>query len=591
LSTAALASAASVCECRNYCVAEAYCRRLSAVEAMYENLRDALDGLRERISLPEATERLVQTELTDRLEQFRAELEEKLKHLTPSNFRTDEQNRDIAAPLDAAKQECAADLAVDNLSEKITSVYLILRTEVMQEVGQLRSFVESETRSLRGQLEVESAKVQRNVISLEATISQCIGEVMQDFAKLEETGITHEREVSELRSQLEVVVCTCDERLSKEESRQAEESAAFMSTLREQVSARYSEEKGLSDRVENLEKALLQAKTMSSNMLDAKGSLRAELRQVMDAFREDLDCLNRAMDANSRRNEKEFGDLAESKDPEGCSRPHDVAGVHRRLLDPEAAYTAESKRLRQFEQHRSNVEQGLSEEMLATLNSQVALVTQRADLSQKQYTVVQERISNLTDFVVNLCTAKERIAGGVGKSSDPASAPAVAVKQQHQQRQQQQEQRQTSRLETESMRSGLKSNSVPPVGMTTVSSLPSFVNQPRSAQSLERQVPQERRTGKAGEMQDEVSDEIRAEQARQVMLAEEWVAATEAAFSADLNSVRDTVACTLMSRTSALESMMTQHMGSSKNNVARGQLRASSCPSQSVQLRHSSRTT
>jgi len=61
LSTAALASAASVCECRNYCVAEAYCRRLSAVEAMYENLRDALDGLRERISLPEATERLVQT--------------------------------------------------------------------------------------------------------------------------------------------------------------------------------------------------------------------------------------------------------------------------------------------------------------------------------------------------------------------------------------------------------------------------------------------------------------------------------------------------------------------------------------------------
>merc|ERR1740123_1573443 len=107
----------------------------------------------------------------------------------------------------------------------------------MQEVGQLRSFIESEVRSLRIQFELESAKLEQNVITLygvEATnngLSQHMGAISQDFTKLQEKGMTHEKEVNELRSCLEVVVreCDelreCDEHFSKQQSCQAEESA------------------------------------------------------------------------------------------------------------------------------------------------------------------------------------------------------------------------------------------------------------------------------------------------------------------------------------------------------------------------------
>jgi len=497
LSTAAVASAASACESRTDYDTAAYCGRLSALEARCKDLRDSLDGLQETISFPEATERLVQTALTDRLEQFHAELEEKLKHLTPSNFGIEELNRDLASPLAAAKQKSSIDLGADNVSTTVTSVYVMLRTEVMQEVAQLRSFIERELRSLRSQFEMESAKVEQTAITLcgmEATnnrLSQRMGEMSLDFTKLQETGITHEREVSKLRSCLEVVVRERDEHFSKEQGCQAEESAAFMSTLLGQVSTTCANEKGLSERVQSLENACKQVMALPSVVLEAA-----------------------------------------------------------------------------------------------------------QELSQKQSTIVQEQVSILTDLVACACTAREPVATGVGQSGNqqqqPLRHPAAA-------KQQQQERRQTPR--SEMMRGGLGSNSVPPVNVTAVSSSHSFVNQPRSAQvgadltrdmmwrssptssfgvspatpvpsswpSVEGQVLQGSRLEEAVARLDELSDEMRAEQARQVMLAEKWVASTEAAFSADLNSVRDTVACTLLSRLSSLESIMTRHTGSNTSIVARRQ--------------------
>merc|ERR1712241_808107 len=51
--------------------------------------------------------------------------------------------------------------------------------------------------------------------------------------------------------------------------------------------------------------------------------------------------------------------------------------------------------------------------------------------------------------------------------------------------------------------------------------------------------------------------------------AEKSVAATEAAFRADVNSVRELVVGSLVKRLSALESAMTRQVGSSTSNVAR----------------------
>jgi len=189
-------------------------------------------------------------------------------------------------------------------------------------VGQLRSFIESEVQSLRSQFEKESAKVEQNFTALckcEATntgLSQQVAEVRRDFAKLQEMGITCDSGVNELRSRLEVVVRECDEHISKEQSRKAEGSAAFMNSLKlKQVLAR-SEDNGLSDRVQSLEHACQQAIAMPSVVLEATESLQTELRQVVDPLREDVECLKRAMGASSHRNGKEFGDVTESKDRE-----------------------------------------------------------------------------------------------------------------------------------------------------------------------------------------------------------------------------------------------------------------------------------
>jgi len=69
-----------------------------------------------------------------------------------------ERNRDVTAPLDA-KVESSTAPGVDSVSGTATPDYMILRTEVAQEVGRLRSFIESTVRSLCSQFETESARV------------------------------------------------------------------------------------------------------------------------------------------------------------------------------------------------------------------------------------------------------------------------------------------------------------------------------------------------------------------------------------------------------------------------------------------------
>jgi len=304
------------------------------------------------------------------------------------------------------------------------------------------------------QFEMESAKMEQNAVTLHelATkntwLSQCMAEVREDVAKMQKMGITYESEVSELRSRLEVVVRECDEHIYQEQNRRAEESAAYMLV-------KSSEEKDLSDRVQSMENACQQAMTMPSVMFKASESLRAELRLVVDPLRENLDCLKQAMDAMRQRHEKEFRDLAESKVPAWCSNPHNVVSLHRRLADLEAAYKADSKKLMEFEQSPSTVEQGRSEEMQkawAVVNSQVSSVTQSVEFLQKQYTVFQERISNLENVVAH-ASPRGLVAKGV----------EISVQQQQQQQQgrdcqQQHERCQAPYSESSSMRGNRRIN-------------------------------------------------------------------------------------------------------------------------------------
>jgi len=343
--------------------------------------------------------------LQDRLGPFRAELEGKSKHLTPSNFGTNKQKCDAAIPLDASKEESPAVHGSDNMSQTFASVYAILRTEVIQEVGQLRSFVESEVQRLCSYFEVQSAKVEQNIVIVsrsEATnkcLSQRMAEIDQDVARLRARDLTSGSELSELRSRLEVVVRECDEHISREQGHRAEESAAFLSSLKQ--------ENELSDRVQSLEKACQRSIAMPSVVLEAAESLRAELRQVVDPLREDVDSLKQA-NASSQRHDKEFRDLAESKDTERGSSHHEVASLHRRLSDLEAACAAQSQKSGKLQQNLGAVQQVLSQELSrtwSTVNGQVALVTQTVELLRKEFMAVQEQTNSLTDSLADACAS------------------------------------------------------------------------------------------------------------------------------------------------------------------------------------------
>jgi len=245
---------------------------------------------------------------------------------------------------------------------------------------------------------------------------QRMAEIGQNVAKLRERDVLFTGEVSELRSRLEVVVRECDERVAKEPRVLSGESAAFMSSLKQ--------ENGLSDRVQILENACQQVIAMPAVVLEATESLRAELRQMVDPLREDMHCLKRA-NASSQRHGKEFRDLAESNDSEQCSSPNEVTSLHRRLSDLEAAYAAQSKDFGQFQQHLTVVEQTLSEEMQkswSTVNDQVVLVTQSVELLRKEYFVVQDRIKHLTDSVANAC------ASSIIKAEASLSKELIAMK-------------------------------------------------------------------------------------------------------------------------------------------------------------------
>jgi len=78
-----------------------------------------------------------------------------------------------------------------------------------------------------------------------------------------------------------------------------------------------------------------------------------------------------------------------------------------------------------------------------------------------------------------------------------------------------------------------------------------------------KEVPQKIQLKKAITKLDAISEEMCSEIP--------FIAASEAVFSADLNSLRKTVAGTLMPRISALESVMTRQLGSSTNFVAQSQ--------------------
>jgi len=557
-SASALTSATSASEGRTDDDTAGIRTRLSTLEAICEDLRNGLGCLQERIAFPEATEFLVQKELTNRLEQFRAELEEKLKHLTPGNIVTEQKDCDEAIPLDAANQESPTAPDVNNPSDTVTSVYVILRKEVIQEVGQLRSYVESEVESLRSKLQSESAKVEQNVIIVRgfeaerSLLSKRVAEVSQGLAKLQKATVEYESEVSELRSRLEVVVRGCDEYISQEQSRLAEESAAF-------ILATSADLKGLSDRVQSLENTCQQQATaMPSVVLEAAESRCAELRK------ESADLVLEATESRWAELRKEFADLTESKDQGRCCSPHNVASLDKRLGDLEAAYAAESKKLVDFENHRGSVDQGLSQEMQntwAVVKSQIALVMQSVDFLQKQYTVVQERLNSLGDSVNNACLAREVIARGVGISNQQKQQN----QQQRQECQQQQERRQPPYEERESMRGNLMSNistpSVPVAGMSAVSLSQPCVHSSigvasvsSSRPSMEHKVPQDTGYEKAVAKIDKIH-------ARQAVLAEEWASATKAAFEADVDSVRDLVAGKAMPRLVALEATKTQNEG------------------------------
>jgi len=283
--------------------------------------------------------------LQDRLEQFRTKLEYKLSHLTPNNFRTS------AIPPDATKQESPI-IPDDQLLQIVASVYAILRTEVMQEVGQLSSFIKSEVQSLSSQCGMQSKKVEQNakvVSRSEATnkwLLQHMAEIGKDVIDLRERDATSRSDMSKLRSQLEVVACKRDEHI-KEQGRRADESAACLNS------------------VKHVAEAYQQALALPAVMLEAAESLRGELWQVVDPLREDVTYLKRAH-ARSRLNDKKFGDLAESKDPKRRSSPHEVTRRHGRFSDLEVAHGAESR-----------------------------LVRHLVGLLQKEYAVVQDAMNNL----------------------------------------------------------------------------------------------------------------------------------------------------------------------------------------------------
>jgi len=189
---------------------------------------------------------------------------------------------------------------------------------------------------------------------------------------------------------------------------------------------------------------------------------------------------------------------------------------------------------------------------------------------RKQYSVAEERINNLTDSVARACASsivkaqaslsKELVVRGIGTS--------CGQKQQHEQQQQSNSitagtpaaaasarpltlvsQPRTMQVGSE-LTGNMTSNSNQATGMgTSVSTAAS--SQPPVEGQLEKTIAR----------LDELSGEVLAEKRR---------AANEAAFSADLNSVREMLGM-LMSRISVLDSVMTRQQSSIANLAEQSQ--------------------
>jgi len=405
-----LSTAASAATCCDSAGGLAACNsRVSALEARCEDIRSTL---RQLTDFPDSARHLVREELTEKLMHFQTELDRKLVHLEASHARIEEQSRDVANHLDAAKQCRTVSARTDTLLEASICESTKTGTDITQEVGRLRSFIETDVHSLRSRFQAETARVEQIVLTVSkseaaiAWLNKRISEIGLDVSKLQESGKVQSE--SMLRSRLSVLH-ECDPHASEEQNCQPEESGSLRNCIMEEPDwATSLEVHDLSERLHRLEKTCQQAMTMPSRVLELSQNLRAEVQQVLDPVRQDMDCLKQAMDACGHQTAPRCGDTVEASDSEQYGSARHAASLHQRLLGLEVAHAVDSRKSGEFEQHLSKLERGLAQERCNTLtivNSHMTELTQTVETVRKQQTAMQDQIQGITDSVSEACAS------------------------------------------------------------------------------------------------------------------------------------------------------------------------------------------